>query len=425
VAPKAGTSAPMAAKGAVLQRVDFIGFVGALRGNNVGSITSVPSQELLEVVAATAYAFPLPTSWSEQADSEGRVYFWHERRMESTWQHPLMPTFQATLAVMAELEKASMMQDITDAVAAHLKKAEERALQVVTGWTGPHAAPRRSSDGQQEFYYNERTSESSWENPIEAAQYELFVQFELFVRCLSCLDRKLRATSPTGTVRYVQAAGRRPAGRVDGKLPEFSDLELGFPSFLDQELPAACQGQEGLLESIVSSKHPTELEEYVRWIRLLVASAVPSVEVATALEAKRSTLPPLTELSLNCSPGDGRKAGSLHSKAVDVRKAAAPMAKRKMLHGTVNETAQAEVELQEQKPGTPPKQRSASVAVGLGASASIPMLPKKRSLPPLTAVPLQRLVPAMLQRPMRHRSVPALTPRLGESNAVAQARSRT
>merc|ERR1719433_199753 len=333
--------------------------------------------------------------------------------MESSWHHPLMPTFQAAVAVMAELEKASTTQDVADAVAATLKKAEERALKAVAGWTGPHAAPRRSSDGQQEFYFNERTGESSWENPAESAQYELFVQFELFVRCLSYLDKQLRTTSPTRTVRDIKAPGRRPAGQVKGKLPAFSDMELGFPSFLNQELPTAgSQGQGGLLQSVVSSsRHPSELEEYVRWIRLLVASAVPSIDVTAALEARRSTLPPLTELSLNCQPGDGCKTGALHSHTVDVLRGAAPMAKRKTLHRTSNETGGAEAELRDQSPGTPPQQKSAAVASGLGVSPSRPMLPKKRSLPPLTAVPLQRLVPAIVQRPMRHRSVPALTPR--------------
>mmetsp|Transcript_117247 Transcript_117247/g.378369 ORF Transcript_117247/g.378369 Transcript_117247/m.378369 type:complete len:367 (+) Transcript_117247:116-1216(+) len=342
---------------------------------------------LVAVIGAAAYELPLPPHWSEEVDSRGIVYFWHDKRAEATWSHPLLPIFQATLAATAQIANtSSTMEEVCNAIIAHLRKAENHAAQMLRGWTGPHLVYRPAGEGQSEFFFNERTGESTWDNPVEAPQYELFAQFNLFVRWLQHLHRSHENAAVGCDSRHQ---GWRTGGN-DGettRYPSFTKQKLRYPSFMVHELgigASSIEGSPGILNNMLSSPvFPDELEDYVRWIRLSLTTTVPSANLESVLESKRPALPPLTGLNLNHLSTE-RQEGT---------------------------------PLQQQHPASAPTSSVAPAAQATRLRASVSArgsaCHRRSSLPPLTALPLRRALlplqkPPALERSPRQRSAPLL-----------------
>jgi len=252
--------------------------------------------------------------------------------------------------------------------------------------TGPHLVYRPAGEGQSEFFFNERTGESTWDNPVEAPQYELFAQFNLFVRWLQHLHRSHENAAVGCDSRHQ---GWRTGGN-DGettRYPSFTKQKLRYPSFMVHELgigASSIEGSPGILNNMLSSPvFPDELEDYVRWIRLSLTTTVPSANLESVLESKRPALPPLTGLNLNHLSTE-RQEGT---------------------------------PLQQQHPASAPTSSVAPAAQATRLRASVSArgsaCHRRSSLPPLTALPLRRALlplqkPPALERSPRQRSAPLL-----------------
>lgn len=128
-----------------------------------------------------AFSAPLPLSWSEHADAEGRVYYFNQATEESTWTHPMDRVYRELLAVARAVIKEgseATLERRARAVREHLLEAHKNAIEHLVGWSGPYPL----DSGQ--YYYNNLTGTSSWVNPIEACEYELAVRHSVLHRCL-------------------------------------------------------------------------------------------------------------------------------------------------------------------------------------------------------------------------------------------------
>lgn len=136
--------------------------------------------ELLWVVQE-AFNAPLPASWTEHTDDEGRVYFFHEALSSSTWHHPMDAVYRELLGlikqVRVEMVTASEA-DLAAVVQDHLRQVHQRALKGLEGWSGPY----NSEAG--EYYYNDELKVSTWESPLAEWEHELSIRHAVLCRCL-------------------------------------------------------------------------------------------------------------------------------------------------------------------------------------------------------------------------------------------------
>jgi len=166
--------------------------------------------QILRCIGDAAYDMPLPPRWSEQVDVRGFVYFAHASRTEATWEHPLLAAFRETLAVAGSIiDNDKPLDQAAAAVEAHLRSVQQRAAEHLADWTGPHCPDGGNSE--EEFFHNLATGESSWENPLEAWQYELHVRYWLLVQLLQCLHGRQEGTSPNEALR-----GATPSSAASG-----------------------------------------------------------------------------------------------------------------------------------------------------------------------------------------------------------------
>mmetsp|Transcript_120677 Transcript_120677/g.341228 ORF Transcript_120677/g.341228 Transcript_120677/m.341228 type:complete len:469 (-) Transcript_120677:157-1563(-) len=259
------------ASGAPLNRVTRQDLIRILRQACGGAAGG--NREILEVIGSAAYELPLPPGWSEEVDDSGTVYFWNHCRSEATWQHPLISVFSSTLVAATEMVRQALtIGDVVAAIAGHLKDAEAEASRSLKVWSGPHVEDGSAhGDGSfgSGFYHNESTGESSWENPLEALQYELYARHWLFSRLLQHLNGNLPDDAP-----LPSQCGPASPYRMD-------EYDVGLLSAFD---------------------FPDEMRAYSTWIRAALASAEsapgrPAVVVGTP-HPTRPPLPPLTSMSL-------------------------------------------------------------------------------------------------------------------------------
>lgn len=132
-------------------------------------------------VVREAFEAPLPTSWTEHVDAEGRVYFFNQVSEESTWSHPMDVVYRELIAFISGVKARTTPEDLerrAHAVREHLMEVHGRALAQLDGWSGPY----NSDTGQ--YYYNERLEQSTWVNPINAWEYELAIRHSVLHRSL-------------------------------------------------------------------------------------------------------------------------------------------------------------------------------------------------------------------------------------------------
>jgi len=267
--------------------------------------------ELVAALGHAAWEQPLPPPWHEETNKDGAVYFWNEARGESTWQHPLMEVFLSALDALLEIIRdAHSVSDVVVGLAAHLKDADAVAAGKLEGWTC------HSQDGT-EFYFNDLTGQSSWENPAESAQHELHAHYRLAARFLKHFY---------GDVAQFDA------------MSEMAGAEVG-----------------PLLAALSCLEPPEEVQDYAEWIRVSMASNLPTQHLLPRATRTRPPLPPLTALPLR---------GDIPTPATGL--------------------------LGSQGPGTRAPEREATVNIVRSATAMGRLERRKRSRPPLTKYPLRR-----------------------------------
>jgi len=218
--------------------------------------------EIINVLARAAWDLPLPAPWREESSSTGAVYFWNEVRGAAMWQHPLMEAFLSALESMVEVVRESAsISDVVVALAAHLKASDEVAAAKLDGWSS------HLQDGV-EYFFNEATGQSSWENPATSAQSELHAQYWLAARFLT---------------------------HFYGDVAEF------------EEMPAMAGAAVGpLLATLSRLEPPEEVQDYAEWIRASLSSSLPASDLPPRPTVRtRPPLPPLTALPLNGTRGSG------------------------------------------------------------------------------------------------------------------------
>lgn len=124
--------------------------------------------------------FSLPPGWREHPDSNTKTFYFHEKSLESQWQHPLehqiQQLFQLTetnLRLEREdplVSHGQLLSQLKTATAA-LKRAERaRARMELAHWAGPFA----SEDSDREvFFYNSHEQRSQWIDPVLLENYRV------------------------------------------------------------------------------------------------------------------------------------------------------------------------------------------------------------------------------------------------------------
>lgn len=196
-------------------------------GDDASAAVSDRAAILLSVGQA-AFEMPLPPRWTEQVDVRGLVYFANATRTGSTWEHPLFPAFRETLGFAASLlDRGCGLREAAEGVQEHLAEVQSRATDQLLSWTGPHL----TEGSLDEFFHDEATGHSSWENPVEVWQYELHARYWLLVQLLQQLDPLLGGCAAGGEGALEAAA---PAST--GLTPRFgecpSPLSVGSPSYM-------------------------------------------------------------------------------------------------------------------------------------------------------------------------------------------------
>jgi len=134
--------------------------------------------DLLWVVEEAFHA-PLPVSWTEHTDDEGRCYFFHEASNQSTWEHPTDAVYRELLGHVQQIRaEVTGLQQRAVCVHDHLRQVHQRAMQAIEGWSGPYAAEVG------EYFYNETLKVSTWENPVSEWEDELLIRHNVLCRCL-------------------------------------------------------------------------------------------------------------------------------------------------------------------------------------------------------------------------------------------------
>eukprot|EP00929_Paragymnodinium_shiwhaense_P015151 TRINITY_DN123189_c0_g1_i1.p1 TRINITY_DN123189_c0_g1~~TRINITY_DN123189_c0_g1_i1.p1 ORF type:complete len:359 (-),score=59.95 TRINITY_DN123189_c0_g1_i1:189-1265(-) len=134
--------------------------------------------DLLWVVEESFHA-PLPSSWTEHTDDEGRCYFFHEASNQSTWEHPTDAVYRELLGLVQHIRSdVAGLQQRAVCVHDHLRQVHQRAMQAIEGWSGPYS----SEVG--EYFYNEALKVSTWENPVSEWENELLIRHTVLCRCL-------------------------------------------------------------------------------------------------------------------------------------------------------------------------------------------------------------------------------------------------
>mmetsp|Transcript_2653 Transcript_2653/g.4917 ORF Transcript_2653/g.4917 Transcript_2653/m.4917 type:complete len:293 (-) Transcript_2653:53-931(-) len=132
-------------------------------------------------VVQEAFNAPLPASWTEHTDDEGRVYFFHEATSQSTWHHPMDAVYRELLGLIKQVRmdmRTAGEAHLVEVVQHHLREVHQRALKGLEGWSGPY----NSEAG--EYYYNAELKVSTWESPLAEWEHELSIRHAVLCRCL-------------------------------------------------------------------------------------------------------------------------------------------------------------------------------------------------------------------------------------------------
>mmetsp|Transcript_68940 Transcript_68940/g.165450 ORF Transcript_68940/g.165450 Transcript_68940/m.165450 type:complete len:304 (-) Transcript_68940:76-987(-) len=132
-------------------------------------------------VVQQAFQAPLPRSWIEYVDDEGRVYFFNMVTEQSTWEHPMDTVYRELIDLIVRLRQEVPQppeERRKSVVSDHLLQAHAKALEQMAYWSGPYLSDTGS------YYYNEQLRVSTWVSPVEDMEYELLIRQSVLYHCL-------------------------------------------------------------------------------------------------------------------------------------------------------------------------------------------------------------------------------------------------
>mmetsp|Transcript_38644 Transcript_38644/g.86434 ORF Transcript_38644/g.86434 Transcript_38644/m.86434 type:complete len:305 (+) Transcript_38644:72-986(+) len=132
-------------------------------------------------VVEEAFNAPLPLSWTEYTDDEGRVYFFNQSSSQSTWEHPMDAVYRELLSVIQRARESGVSASYEGCAAVvqnHLREVHQRALRCLEDWSGPYPAE------EGEYYYNHRLKVSTWDCPVTEWEQELMTRQAVLYWCL-------------------------------------------------------------------------------------------------------------------------------------------------------------------------------------------------------------------------------------------------
>lgn len=138
-------------------------------------------------IAKEAYLAPVPPNWSEFTDAEGRIYFYHHVRDESSWSHPFDQLYREVIK-LAQGFRHQTREESEQIIESHLAIVHEKAIAQLDGFSGPYKA-----DDDNEYYYNDKTNVSLWENPCIEFEVDLRTRHHILYGALLSRDE----TKPT------------------------------------------------------------------------------------------------------------------------------------------------------------------------------------------------------------------------------------
>mmetsp|Transcript_60501 Transcript_60501/g.155915 ORF Transcript_60501/g.155915 Transcript_60501/m.155915 type:complete len:307 (-) Transcript_60501:51-971(-) len=191
----------------VLQYIDFRDFLWHL-----GIDPRVDASGLVMVAAHHMFAAPLPPHWSEQFDEGSRVYFHNSTTDESLWGHPHEKMFKELVAELETWRPDEPLADVYQKCDAHLRKAQKQASEAISQWTshdapkGPEEAPENGDGAAAQFYFNNSTGESRWEDPRESVEFDLRQRHAILCECIVTHTQTLAKMLPQTSTRSSESS---------------------------------------------------------------------------------------------------------------------------------------------------------------------------------------------------------------------------
>eukprot|EP00931_Biecheleriopsis_adriatica_P069651 TRINITY_DN43475_c0_g1_i1.p1 TRINITY_DN43475_c0_g1~~TRINITY_DN43475_c0_g1_i1.p1 ORF type:complete len:331 (-),score=53.92 TRINITY_DN43475_c0_g1_i1:20-991(-) len=138
-------------------------------------------------VAKKAYSLPYPPHWTEEVDAaSGGLYFYHQLRDESSWQHPLTETYSEVLEHIGLLAAERLRLDqLASRIEESLTEIQAKAAADLEQWIGP----LDGEDGCEPYFYNSITGCSTWDDPRDRWKYDIHVRYDLLVGYLVAQER--------------------------------------------------------------------------------------------------------------------------------------------------------------------------------------------------------------------------------------------
>eukprot|EP00933_Yihiella_yeosuensis_P008657 TRINITY_DN114240_c0_g1_i1.p1 TRINITY_DN114240_c0_g1~~TRINITY_DN114240_c0_g1_i1.p1 ORF type:complete len:498 (+),score=125.80 TRINITY_DN114240_c0_g1_i1:30-1496(+) len=177
--------------------------------------------------ARSMYAAPLPPGWSEQVDEDSAyLYFYHKTTGESIWLHPQEAIFKELIAEVSKWHPDDKQDVITANVEAHMKQAQLAAADIIGNWSCAEV-PDDGSGGMTQYYVNMNTGETSWADPRQSLEFDLWQRQYVLNTCKSTHIEKLNKPK----MRLKPKPPPEPAALPD-RNPQ---LSLQFPGMQQQD----------------------------------------------------------------------------------------------------------------------------------------------------------------------------------------------
>ena len=144
------------------------------------------SQQCLWVVEEALRA-PLPAGWSEHTSGH-RIFFYHQEKNISSWQHPLEPLYVHTYASLAKFMKLEHHERIDKMKRYFIETVNLETLvnQEVRMWVPRSGRDKNSKSKSKKatifFWFNQKTGEKSMTDPRQALVVSVY---GIFLNCFS------------------------------------------------------------------------------------------------------------------------------------------------------------------------------------------------------------------------------------------------
>mmetsp|Transcript_23777 Transcript_23777/g.52328 ORF Transcript_23777/g.52328 Transcript_23777/m.52328 type:complete len:670 (+) Transcript_23777:35-2044(+) len=178
-------------------------------------------------------AAPLPPFWWRFEDECGRLFYWHELSLTSSWEHPLDQQIQdlALWLIRSDqladggLHRSNGMNEVVDVLASSLAELHRECDDLCTMWVGPHSA-RVADDTSAPYWYNTAVQKSTWEDPLRAINHLIFVT----QRCIDFAAEGHRRPDAENSLRLADAVPRAEIFSTPVGTPRFREAGRDGPT---------------------------------------------------------------------------------------------------------------------------------------------------------------------------------------------------